>query len=146
MDMQKDKRKNLQWLWPLFAALLFLGGCGSDINPLAYEEVKLPPLTEEQKALYEKESTYVDKVYKNQKGIMAIRKDNLYPKIRPLPSDEDYYMPLSPLNMPEEYRVEGLEIIFSGERINCDVWDVNSLPIVLTRLWVKKNNQINKEP
>ncbi len=36
--------------------------------------------------------------------------------------------------MPDEYRIEGVEIVFSGERMNCDTWDVNALPLFLTEL------------
>ena len=53
-------------------------------------------------------------------------------------------MPLGPVNMPEEYRVEGVEIVFSGERINCDTWDVGSLPVILTDLKVKKRSGVIK--
>ena len=145
MNVQ-EKRKMRRWLWPLllFVPMFFAGGCSSDFNPLDYVEVKLPPLSKEIKEKYYKEPLFVDKVYKNQKGIMAIRGDDPYVKIRPLPSDPEYYMPLGPVNMPEEYRVEGVEIVFSGERINCDTWDVGSLPVILTDLKVKKRSGVIK--
>ena len=143
MNVQ-ERRKMKRWLLPLllFVSMFFAGGCDSDFNPLDYMEVKLLPLSEENQAFYYAEGHYVDKVYKNQKGIMAIRGDDPYVKIRPLPSDPEYYMPLGPVNMPEEYRVEGVEIVFSGERINCDTWDVGSLPVILTDLRIKKSEVI----
>lgn len=143
MNVQKKIRMR-RWLWPLllFVSMFFAGGCSSDFNPLDYVEVKLPPLSDEQRAFCYAEGNYVDKVYKNQKGIMAIRGDDPYVRIRLLPSDSEYYMPLSPVNMPEEYRIEGIEIVFSGERINCDLWDVGALPVILTDLRIKKSEVI----
>ncbi|MCD7848569.1 MAG: hypothetical protein LUH63_01810 [Parabacteroides sp.] len=146
----KETRKLQRWLLQLllFVSMFFAGGCDSDedgdFDPSDYMEVELSLLSDWAQAFYYAEDHYVDKVYKNQKGIMATRGDDPCVGLRPLPSDSEYYMPLAPVNMPEEYMIEGVEIVFSGERINCDYLDVGSLPIILTDLKVKKNSGVIK--
>lgn len=146
MNVQ-EKRKMKPWLWPLLllVSMLFAVGCDSDeeggYDPSDYMEVELPQLSEEARILCYAEGNYVDKVYKNQKGIVTKCGDDSYVWISPLPLELSH-MPLVSVNMPEECRIEGVEIVFSGERINCDTWDVLALPIILTDLKVKKSGII----
>ncbi|MCD7848567.1 MAG: hypothetical protein LUH63_01800 [Parabacteroides sp.] len=49
-----------------------------------------------------------------------------------------------PLNMPEEYKVEGIEIVFSGETRDHPLIDLSGLPLILTDLKVKKNSGVIK--
>ena len=146
----QEKRKMKRWLLPLllFVSMFFSGGCDSDedgdFDPSDYMVVELSPLSDEARAKYYTEPLFVDKVYKNQKGMIVMHDfgNSFHLIIRPLRPESEGYMPLTPANMPEEYWIEGTEIVFSGERINCETWDMGSLPLVLTDLKVKKDGVI----
>ena len=133
-----------RWPWPLllFVSMFFAGGCSSDFNPLDYVEVKLPPLSEEHKALFYTEPWNTWETFKNQKGIVVKKEfgdGTAELRIQTICSDpgKNYFLGC-PLNMPEEYWIEGIEIVFSGETREHPLIDLYPLPLILTNLGIKK--------
>ena len=146
------KKKTKRWLWPLllFVPLFFAGGCNSDedgdFDPSDYMEVTLPPLSDEHKALFYAEPWYTWETFKNQKGIVVKRErgdGTTTLKVQILYSDPDkIYGFVGPINMPKEYLLEGVEILFSGEVRDHPTASFSALPLIMTNLRIKKNGVI----
>jgi hypothetical protein len=128
----------------------FVSGCNSDENTSnnfsGYEDVKIQPV-DKNGDLYR--SWYVntntvhvssDTIFNNEKAIIAHFSDavSTYNVIKLIGNNYSY----DPVNLPDEYNIEGLEIVFSGEVRNCDVCDRAHLPLFLSDLKVKKGGVI----
>ncbi|MCD7848568.1 MAG: hypothetical protein LUH63_01805 [Parabacteroides sp.] len=151
MNVQ-EKRKMKQWLLPLllFVPMFFAGGCNSDedggFDPSDYMEVELLPLSGEHKNYFYTDPWRTWETFKNQKGIIVMRE--LGDEVGELRIETSHSDPQKkqylgrPLNIPEEYWIEGVEIVFSGETRDHPLIDLNVLPFFLTDLKVKKNGVI----
>ena len=151
MNVQ-EKRKMRRWLLPLllFVPMFFVGGCSSDedggYDSSDYMEVELPPLSDEIKERFYVEPWRHWETFKNQKGVIvnrAFEEGFSVLKVHVLYSDpEKIYGFVNPVNMPEEYLLEGVEIVFSGETRDHPTTSFDALPLILTNLKVKKNGVI----
>lgn len=117
-----------RWLWPLplllFVSMFFAGGCSSDFNPLEYEEVKLPPLSEEQRVFCYGEDWYTWEKFKNEKG-MVVKSERYDGSISfeiKLLSRPERFPVKYPLNMPAEYKVD-FRPVRDGSECNCYLYD-----------------------
>jgi len=123
----------------------FVSGCNSD-DFSGYEDVKIQPI-DKNSDLYR--SWYVSTntvhvnsvaIFNNEKAIIVPFSDavSTYNVIKLIGNNHSYY----PVNLPDEYNIGGLEIVFSGEIRNCDVCDRAYLPLFLSALKVKKGGVI----
>lgn len=138
-----EMKKKLFFANTLLMLLLvcFVSGCNSD-DFSGYEDVKIQPI-DKNSDLYR--SWYVntntvhvssDTIFNNEKAIIVPFSDavSTYNVIKLIGNNYSY----DPVNLPGEYNIEGLEIVFSGEVRNCDVCDRAHLPLFLSNLKVKK--------
>ena len=104
--------------------MFFAGGCSSDFNPLEYEEVKLPPLSEEQRVFCYGEDWYTWEKFKNEKG-MVVKSERYDGSISfeiKLLSRPERFPVKYPLNMPAEYKVD-FRPVRDGSECNCYLYD-----------------------
>lgn len=147
-----EKRKMKPWLCPLllFVSMFFAGGCNSDedggYDPSDYMEVELPPLSDELKNYFYTDPWRHWEAFENEKGRVGKfeRSDGTVFWGVKLLSRPERFPEGYPLNMPEEYKVEGVEFVFSGETRDHPLINLNALPLILTDLKVKKSGGVIK--
>lgn len=123
--------------------MLFVGGCDSNeeggFDMSDYRQVELLPLSDKILNFLYVEPWVTWETYKNQKGVIqkaTLSADYVSWRVR-LSEDRSIG---GPVNIPEEYLIEGVEIIFSGESRDHPLIDMDALPLILTDLKVKKSN------